>query len=301
MKLDTHVHTLYSGNSTLKPLTRLLRESYNSVEVVYRVAKARGMDLVAITDHDVIEGALTIAHRPDVIVGCEVTGVFPDGVRVHLGVLGLDEAQHREIQRLRHDVRELLPYLKQQRLFTSLNHVASRINGGITAPHIAALLPWVDGFEVRNGSRLPSQNRTAAALAEAHGKVCVGGSDSHTSRGIGRTWVEVPDVHTREQFMEGLRGGRVVAAGRQGHYFTLADDICRIATSFYRDRIRMLVERPDDWRRHAVMAGAILGLPLVCVPLAVALGHFVLEDRFNRDLLVDLVARPTPRALPEVA
>jgi len=303
VKLDTHVHTLYSGNSTLKPLNRLLRESYNSVEDVYRVAKSRGMDLVAITDHDVIAGALTIAHRPDVIVGCEVTGVFPDGVRVHLGVLGLSESQHREIQRLRHDIRELLPYLKQQRLFTSLNHVASRINGGITAPHIAALLPWVDGFEVRNGSRLPSQNRTAAALAEAHGKVCVGGSDSHTCRGIGRTWVEVPDVTSREQFLEGLRAGRVVAAGRQGHYFTLAADICRIATSFYRDRIRMLVERPDDWRRHAVLAGAILGLPLVCVPLAVALGHFVLEDRFNRDLLVDLVARPTLRApqLPEVA
>ena len=36
------------------------------------------MDLVAITDHDVIEGALTIADRPDVIVGCEVTAIFPN-------------------------------------------------------------------------------------------------------------------------------------------------------------------------------------------------------------------------------
>ena len=99
-----------SGKSTLRPLDRLLLESYNSVEGVYRTAKARGMDLVAITDHDMIDGALIIADRPDVIVGCEVTGVFPDGVRVHLGVLGLSEAQHVEIQRLRHDIRELLPY-----------------------------------------------------------------------------------------------------------------------------------------------------------------------------------------------
>src|SRR5262245_16188582 len=121
-----------------------MRESYNTVEGVYRRAKHRGMDLVAITDHDTISGALLIADRPDVIVGCEVTGVFPnDGVRVHLGVIGLNEAQHREIQRLRHNITELLPYLKQERLFTSLNHVASRINGSITAPHIAALLPWI--------------------------------------------------------------------------------------------------------------------------------------------------------------
>ena len=43
------------------------------------------MDLVAITDHDTIAGSLTIADRPDVLVGCEVTASFPeDGVRVHL-------------------------------------------------------------------------------------------------------------------------------------------------------------------------------------------------------------------------
>lgn len=71
MKLDTHVHTVYSGKSTLTPLDRLLLESYNAVEDVYRLAKSRAMDLVAITDPDEIDGALTIAHRPDVIVGCD--------------------------------------------------------------------------------------------------------------------------------------------------------------------------------------------------------------------------------------
>jgi hypothetical protein len=43
-----------------------------------------------------------------------------------------------------------------------------------------------------------------------------------------------------------------------------------------------------------------LGLPLIAVPLAIAIGHFVLEERFNRELLVDLVARRQP-ALPEAA
>lgn len=301
LKLDTHVHTLHSGPSSLKPLDRVLRESYNTVEGVYRLARMRGMDLVTITDHDSIDGALTIADRSDVIVGCEVTAVFPrDGVCVHLGVMGLTEAHHREIQRLRHDVSALMPYLREHRLFSSVNHVASRINGAIGAAHIAALLPWVDGFEVRNGSRLSSQNRTAAALASAHGKVGVGGSDSHTGRGIGRTWVEAPGATTGEEFLRALHEGRVVPGGGEGHYFTMASDICRITASFYADRVRRLIASPGDWRRHAMLAGALLGLPLVCVPLAVALGHFVLEDRFNRDLLVDLVARPAVR-LPEAA
>ncbi len=302
MRLDPHVHTFFSGATTIYPLSLIMKESYNSPEGVYRRAKARGMDLVAITDHDVIDGALTIADRPDVIVGCEVTGVFPnDSVRVHLNVLGLSEAQHREIQRLRHDVRELMPYLKGEGLFTSLNHVASRINGHITAAHIAVLLPWVDGLEVRNGSRLPSQNRTATCLADAYGKVPVAGSDSHTRRGIGQTWVEAPGARTRDEFLAALQAGRVQVGGRQGSYFTMASDMLRLAAGFYEDRLRQLVESPLSWKRHAFVFGGVLGLPLVGVPLAAALGHFLMEQRFNQALLFDLVARPAAARVPEVA
>ena len=93
-------------------LSRVLRESYNTAGAVYRLAKARGMDLVAITDHDAIGGALVLGDRDDVIVGCEVTAEFPDEpFRVHLNVLDITQTQHDEIQRRRRDVRDLLPYL----------------------------------------------------------------------------------------------------------------------------------------------------------------------------------------------
>jgi predicted metal-dependent phosphoesterase TrpH len=301
VRLDPHVHTRHSGRTTIHPLSKIMLESYNTPESVYQRAKARGMDLVAITDHDEISGALTIADRPDVIVGCEVTGVFPnDSVRVHLGVLGISEAQHREIQRLRHDLRELLPYLRSEGIFTTLNHVASRINGQITAAHVSAIVPWVHAVEVRNGSRLSSQNRTAQCLADSCGKIGIGGSDSHTHRGIGRTWVEVPHATNREEFLRGLHAGRVRVGGWQGHYFTMASDVLRLAGAWYEDRARLASERPLDWRRQAFMVCGTLGLPLVAVPLALAMAHFVLESRFNRGLLFDLVARPPARAL-EVA
>lgn len=301
MKLDLHVHTTHSGNTTIYPLSLIMKECYNTPEGVYRRAKARGMDLVTITDHDQISGALTLADRPDVIVGCEVTGVFPnDDVRVHLGVLGLTEVQHAEIQRLRHDVRELMPYLKRERIFTTLNHVASRINGEITAAHIAALMPWVDGIEVINGSRLASQNRTAACLASACRKVGVAGSDSHTRRGIGRTWVEAPAATNRDEFLTELHAGRVQVGGRQGHFFTMASDMLRLAAGFYQDRFSLLARQPFCWKKQAFVLGGMIGLPLVALPLAGALAHFILEERFNRDLLFDLVERPAPR-VPEVA
>src|SRR5215470_1509408 len=90
MKLDSHVHTRYSGMTTIWPLHRVLRESYNTPERVYRLAKARGMDLVAITDHDTIDGALTLAHLEDVIAGCEVTATIPALVRTRYGICELD-------------------------------------------------------------------------------------------------------------------------------------------------------------------------------------------------------------------
>ena len=298
MRLDPHVHTSFSGRTSLYPLKHLLRESYNSPEGVYRLAKERGMDLVAITDHDTIDGALTLADREDVIVGCEVTAAFPDdGVRVHLCVLDINEVQYHQIERLRANVRELLPYLKREEIFTTLNHVASAINGRITADHIATLVPWIDAIEVRNGSRLPAQNRTAAALAAATRKVPIGASDSHARHSIGRTFVDVPHARTREEFMAGLRAGRVVVHGRDGSYMRLAADIVQIAASFYGERFQMLARSPGKWRNHAVAVGAVVGLPLLALPFLAAFAHFVLEDRFNQSLLFDLVARPATRSI----
>ena len=39
------------------------RDCYSRPEAVYATAKARGMDLVAITDHDTIDGALALLER----------------------------------------------------------------------------------------------------------------------------------------------------------------------------------------------------------------------------------------------
>ena len=41
-------------------------------------------------------------------------------------------------------------------------------------------------------------------------------------------------------------------------------------------------------------------LPLICLPLAGALAHLILEERFNQALLFDLAARPAMK-FPEAA
>ena len=291
MKLDGHVHTYFSGNTTIYPVHRILKESYNTPEGLYRCAKARGMDLVTITDHDSIDGALTIAHRRDVIIGCEVTAIFPeDGTNCHINVLGITEAQHRDIQKLRHNVRELMPYLKAQGIFCTLNHLASLSAGRLSAPQVCSLLPWLSAIETRNGTRLPSQNRTATALASAYGKVSTAGSDSHTYRGIGRTYMVCERARNREEFLAELRNGRVRVEGWQGCHLTLTADILRLAARFYGDQIVNFIKEPLKWRRQLMVAGSTILLPLTTVALAGSIIHYIMDERFNRRLLVDLLA-----------
>ena len=72
LRADLHVHSCHSRVSGTLPFLKS-RDCYSDPEAVYRVAKARGMDLVAITDHDSIDGALELLsarpERDDVIVG----------------------------------------------------------------------------------------------------------------------------------------------------------------------------------------------------------------------------------------
>jgi hypothetical protein len=58
--MDTHVHTYYSGHSTIKPLDRLMRESYNSPEGVFTMAS----DVVRMTTGIYHEHGRQLIERP---------------------------------------------------------------------------------------------------------------------------------------------------------------------------------------------------------------------------------------------
>lgn len=302
MKLDAHVHTVHSGRSTIRTLSGFVNESYSDPRDVYRVAKARGMDLVAITDHNSIDGALRLAALDDVIVGCEVSAAFPGtAVEAHIGVLDITPQQFREIQIRRSNIARLLPFLRRERIFSILNHPASRVNGKMTMEQITMLLPWVDAVEGINGSRLASQNHTAAKLAHAAGKPVIGGSDAHTLRGIGRSYTVIDGVSTKAEFMAGLHAGLGRAEGQDGTYFTMASDILRCSAAFYRQVGQEAVRTPVDWQRVGV-AIATLGLaPVVPIALVWAAAHFQREDSFSRGIARRLRTSADVRAsMPEV-
>ena len=96
IKADLHVHSKFSKRPTEWILQKIgCPESFTEPRQLYKIAKQRGMTLVTITDHNMIDGCLEIAHLPDTFISEEVTAYFPeDQCKVHVLVYNITEKIH---------------------------------------------------------------------------------------------------------------------------------------------------------------------------------------------------------------
>ena len=234
MRCDLHVHSWASGMFTAPGLNRFCRESYNDPAEVYERLKRLGMSVVTITDHDSIEGAEVLRRYSDFFLSEEVTVEMPSGAEMHLGVYGIAERDHAEIQRRRGDFLSLVGYLTQRKLFFSVNHIFSGLTGRRHEDDFQWCASHVPAFETRNGQMWPQANREAQRLARRLGKMEIAGSDSHTIAGVGRTYTEVPGASNADEFLAGLRAGAGVVHGVHGSYSKITADVYRVVRSLLR-------------------------------------------------------------------
>jgi predicted metal-dependent phosphoesterase TrpH len=263
MRCDLHVHSIASGMFTAPGLDRICRESYNDPAEVYKRLKLLGMSIVTLTDHDSIDAAEVLRRHPDFFLSEEVTARTPSGTEVHMGVYGMAERDHVEIQRRRNDFISLVMYLTERKLFFSVNHVLSGLTGRREEEDFRWFASYVPSFETRNGQMWPAANEGAAKLAVRMGKIAIAGSDSHTIAGVGLTYTEVPGVRTVDEFFAGLRAGRGQVHGAHGSYAKLTADVYSIIKA-------LLCDKP--W----VLAIS----PLAVLVPAFTLGHWMNEIRF---------------------
>jgi predicted metal-dependent phosphoesterase TrpH len=271
MRADLHVHSRHSGPADLPVLRHLGRECYSEPREVYERARARGMDLVTLTDHDSIEGALEIAGLPEAFVSEEVTLVLPGGRQLHLGVFDITEAQHARISRLRFDPEALFAFLAEGRIPAALNHPFSALTGHRELVDLQSVLGRVPLMEALNGSMPPAHNEHARQLGRRAGMAPVGGSDSHTLAGVARACTGVPGARTREEFLAGLRNGFTVPQGRSGSYARLTEEVTRIFTAGYGEAVANPGARPPA-TLLALMA-LVPFLPLLPVVTAAIYAH----------------------------
>ena len=239
-KVDLHCHSRFSVFKYFRKANT--RDSYNEPEDVYRLAKERGMSYVTLSDHDSIDGALYLLDKnpdlDDFFISEEVETYFPEtGQRVHIGVYDLDEEQHREIQRLRPDIRELVPWMKSQNMLFAVNHLFQNYRmASVTTRYIDEMIEMFDIYEVMNGAMASLHNKTVHELVhgmrEQGRKISmVGGSDAHTLKHVAKVYT-VSRADSLEEFLSNVREGKCFAWGTEMRFRDLIVDIYSLLLTY---------------------------------------------------------------------
>src|SRR5437764_11330600 len=257
-RIDLHCHSDASNRAAEVVLNAIhCPECYSSPQEVYSQAKRRGMDFITITDHDTIDGVLTLASGEDVLVAEELTCWFPeDRCKMHVLVFGIDRAQHEQLQKLADDIYRVAEFVESNRIAHAVAHPIYRQNDRLERWHLERLLLLFKGFECLNGAH-SSLHREAfepllnnlsraglARLAEKHNlqplwpepwtKARVAGSDDHGLLNIGCTWTEFPaDAVTPQDILQCLRDGTCKPAGESGSSNKLAHTFFSVVVRYY--------------------------------------------------------------------
>jgi predicted metal-dependent phosphoesterase TrpH len=264
---------------------RICRESYNDPAAVYETLKSRGMDLVTVTDHDSIDAAEQLRRYPDFFLSEEVTCITPSETEIHVGVYGIEERHHQELQKRRRDVPALAAYLREQALFYSINHVFSSLTGRRTGRDFQLFEEEFPAVETLNGHILAANNHSADRLAREWCKAPVGGSDAHTLPPLGLTYTAVPNAKNIREFLEGLRDGRGRPQGFSGDYFKLTRTVLDIGCALLREHV---------WT-------CLFAAPLLLAVPAVTLANYACEVIFAQTWSRHLWPASLPLVSEEIA
>lgn len=262
VRVDLHLHSRASGVATNWWVRGLgteeieVRESYTPPEAAYGMAKAAGMDFVTLTDHETIEGALTLLHHPDFFAGEEVSARFPEnGQYVDVLLYGVDAGIHTEAQARRDDVYDLVDYLREAGVAHALAHPLYGMPGPLSRGDVEKRLALFGLWELINGSRPAAQNRLAAETSRGAGPVelrqmalrhglrppphvrvaGVAGSDDHGGLYGGAAHAVLPaGLRSVGEVLDALAAGEVRPAGEDGSASKVAHTGLRIAGSSLR-------------------------------------------------------------------
>jgi len=301
-KCDIHIHSRFSARSEEWLFRRFdFPDSYSDPRELHRQLLERGMDFVTITDHDTIDGALELLSRrpdlePTVIIGEEVETFFPEtGQWAHVNVLGVDEATHEDLKRVKGDIYELVPYLRSRNLVHFLNHpLQSYRMQKKPMRFVEDVLELFTHVELGNGTLPADQNRAAAGILEygrrmGLARFGVGGSDAHGLRPIG-TFVTLAPGDDKRAWVAAVAEGNCLVAGREIGLMRLLGQVYGTVGQYYR-HLGMPEGRRQMTPMNYVAAATFVPISLAGIPLLMSLLSW-----FGTSALSRLVCRSMRRS-----
>jgi predicted metal-dependent phosphoesterase TrpH len=192
---------MWSGDCTTTP-----------EEVAEAVAES-GIDVLCITDHGTVNGAVELARSG--ALGCRV--IVGEEVRTSVGeLIGLFLTERLPLGM---KPEQAVEAIRDQGGLVYVPHPFDPMRHCLAEPALEGLAASgsLDAVEVLNAKvSLAHLNRRAAEFAATHGLAGGAGSDAHVASALGAAYVEMPDFDDASpaSFLQSLRAGRVV-----GHHY----------------------------------------------------------------------------------
>ena len=195
LRVDLHSHTMWSGDSTTTP------------DELADAVVAGGIDVLCITDHATVDGALRLRDELPcrVVVGEEVRTVAGELIglfltaRVPPGMSAADTAAA----------------IRDQGGLVYVPHPFDPMRACLREDVLVSLAEagLVDAVEVLNAkTSLSSLNDRARSFAASYGLPGGAGSDAHVPAAVGSAYVEMDDFADAPSFLAALARGRVVGS-----------------------------------------------------------------------------------------
>ncbi len=213
IRADLHSHTHFSKDGLTTP------------EEFVRRNVAAGIDCIAVSDHNNIEGALAVEKIAPfrVIVSEEIRSTEGEIIGYFL---------HDPVPR---DLtpEETVRAIQEQRGLVGVPHPFDRARSSpLKTEALLRILPDVQILETYNARNLLQRdNHRAAEFAHEHGLIASAGTDAHWGPEVGHTWVVMPEFSDRDDFLEALRAGEI-----HGH---AASPIVHLMSTFAKLRWRL--------------------------------------------------------------
>lgn len=192
MRIDLHCHTCYS------------RDSLMTLDALLHWMDRRGIDKVAITDHNTIAGALAFRDQtPErIVIGEEIKTTRGE-------LLGL--FLHEEVPPGLSPEETIVRIRAQGGLVGASHPFARWRREALGMETLKSIRQELDFLEVFN-ARIPMSrdNQLAEETAARWGLPGSAGSDAHAPSEVGRAYVDMPAFDGPQEFLDSLARGQVV-------------------------------------------------------------------------------------------
>ncbi|MEA2279904.1 MAG: hypothetical protein QOK21_511 [Solirubrobacteraceae bacterium] len=201
--VDLHMHTDHSGDCV------------TPVDVLLATARERGLGAIAVTDHNVIGGALAARAKAEeygvkVIVGEEVMTAEQGEV---IGLF-LEDQIPRGMT-----LEETIAEIRRQGGLVYVPHPFDRLHSVPDYEHLLKVVADVDAIEVFNPRiAIPAYNEEAVRFAAKYRIVGGAGTDAHVAQGLGAVRISMRDFDGPEEFLESLRDADITGRSSSLHY-----------------------------------------------------------------------------------